>query len=111
MIIRLIIYMPDIRQVISTVLFMAPQSFMEPAYITIRGSAGIIIPVPGPGFGDVQPWYGWGFGLDYGFDWFNEGFDSAGGAGMAAGGGHLFIIRHTGIITDIAIVPVFTEET
>jgi hypothetical protein len=27
------------------------------------------------GFGMIyNPWYGWSFGLDYGFDWFNEGF-------------------------------------
>ena len=36
--------------------------------------------------------------------------DGDGEAGMAAGGGHLFIIRHTGIITDITMTTVFTGE-
>jgi hypothetical protein len=36
--------------------------------------------------------------------------DGDGEDGMAAGGVHLFIIRHTGIITDITTATVFTEE-
>jgi hypothetical protein len=39
-----------------------------------------------------------------------KGLDGDGEAGMAAGGGHLFIIRHTGIIADITTAMVFTAE-
>ncbi|HEV2479102.1 MAG TPA: hypothetical protein VGS79_05550, partial [Puia sp.] len=40
------------------------------------------------GFGmDYNPWTGWGFGLGYDYDWFNDGFDWGWGPGSYGGWG------------------------